>query len=39
MIHEKSNEVRWRDKGYDHCDSAIERRAISSEESEGADPQ
>jgi hypothetical protein len=31
MIQRKSNEVRWRDIGYDHCDCAIERRAVSDE--------
>jgi hypothetical protein len=39
MIQGKSSEVRWRDKGYDHCDFAIERRAVSDEESKKADSQ
>jgi uncharacterized paraquat-inducible protein A len=33
MIHGKSNEVKWRDKGCDHCDCAIERPTVSDEES------
>jgi hypothetical protein len=36
MIQGKSNEVRWRDKGYEHYDCAIERRAVSDEESKEA---
>jgi hypothetical protein len=39
MIQEKSNEVTWRNREYDHCDCAIERRAVSDEESKEADPQ
>jgi hypothetical protein len=39
VIQEKSNEVRWRDKRHDHCGCAIERRAVSDEESKKADPQ
>jgi hypothetical protein len=39
MIQGKSNEMRWRDKGHDHCDCAIEGRAVSDEESKEADPQ
>jgi hypothetical protein len=39
MLQGKSNEVRWRDRGYDHCDCAIERRAVSDEESKEANPQ
>jgi hypothetical protein len=37
MIQGKSNQVRWRDKEYDHCDCATERRAISDEKSKEAD--
>jgi hypothetical protein len=39
MIQGKSNEMRWRDKEYDHCDCAIEKRAVSDKESKEADPQ
>jgi hypothetical protein len=39
MIQGKSNKVRWRDKGYDHCDYAIEKGAVSDEESKEADQQ
>jgi hypothetical protein len=39
MITGKSNEVRGRDKGHDHCNYAIEKRAVSDEESKEADPQ
>jgi hypothetical protein len=39
MIRGKSNGVRWRDKGYDHCDCAAERRAVFDDESKEADPQ
>jgi hypothetical protein len=39
MIHRKSNEERWRDKGHDHCDCKIERRAVSDEESKESDSQ
>jgi hypothetical protein len=33
VIQGKSNEVRWRDKRYNHCGYAIEKRAVSDEES------
>jgi hypothetical protein len=33
MTQGKSNKVRWRDKGDDHCGCVIERRAVSNEES------
>jgi hypothetical protein len=33
----KSKEVRWRDTESDHCDYAIEIRAVSDEESKEAD--
>jgi hypothetical protein len=39
MIQGKSNEVKWRDKGYDHCDCTIDRRGVSDEESKETDPQ
>jgi hypothetical protein len=38
VIQGKSNKVRWRDKRYDHCDCAIERRTFSDEESKEVDP-
>jgi hypothetical protein len=39
MIQGELSAVRWRGKGYDHCDCAIERNAVSDEESKKADPQ
>jgi hypothetical protein len=39
MIQGKSNEVRWRAKGYNHCDCAIERPAVSDEESKKTEQQ
>jgi hypothetical protein len=38
MIQARPKEVRCRDKEYDHCDCARDRRAVSDEESKEADP-
>jgi hypothetical protein len=39
MIHGKSNEVRWRDKGYDYNDCVIERHDVYSAKSKEANPK
>jgi hypothetical protein len=38
VIQGKSNEVRWRDNGYDTSERAIERDVLYHEESKEADP-
>jgi hypothetical protein len=39
MIQGQPNEMRWKDKGHDHCDCAIEKHVVSGEESKEMDPQ